>query len=447
MTTDTLEPLKSLANVHNQTMEYAAALANSELFDDYLIYEQGGECWFGGGVVRSVTLFADRIETRQGETVTAKKINGSELCQALARELASWQGQWQAGGWSTFELSYALKTPELLTENERAGNVPLLYLCQPEISVSLGKGPVRIRSEKPGLERQVRDILNRAPVLPSLTTAGVEIANSLTYQDAVSGALEKIHNGELEKVILSRRQLLDFTPDFVATWLLGRRKNTPSRSFSLRLGGWQASGFSPEIVLSVDPHGLVTTEPLAGTHRLDGLADEDLSRFNELYSDPKETHEHAISVRLSVEEMHEVCEPSSVAVRQFMERKVRGSVQHLASTVCGELRADYNAWHAFVSLFPAVTASGIPKREAFAEIRRHEATSRGLYAGAVLRVDHDGTLDAALVLRSLLGHNQQAWLQAGAGVVSASHPERELTETTEKLGSVAPWVVKLPVNL
>jgi anthranilate/para-aminobenzoate synthase component I len=59
-----------------------------------------------------------------------------------------------------------------------------------------------------------------------------------------------------------------------------------------------------------------------------------------------------------------------------------------------------------------------------------------------LRVDHDGSLDAALVLRSLLGQGQQAWLQAGAGVVSASHPERELIETSEKLGSVAPWVVK-----
>src|SRR5690606_5242479 len=133
----------------------------------------------------------------------------------------------------------------------------------------------------------------------------------------------------------------------------------------------------------------------------------------------KETHEHAISVRLSLEEMREVCEPSSVSVRQFMERKVRGSVQHLASTVCGELRSDQNAWHAFASLFPAVTASGIPKREAFLQIRRHEAASRGLYAGAILRVDHDGALDAALVLRSLLGHGQQAWLQAGAGVVSA----------------------------
>lgn len=442
MTADTLESSTSLANTKTHALEYAATLANSNLFQDHMVYEQGGECWFGGGVVRSVTLFADRLESRHGETFSIQKIDSSELCQALAKELAGWSGQWQASGWACFELAYALKTPHLLNEEERAGLVPLLYLCQPQISVSLGKGPVRIQTEIPLLEQRVRELLSGPPVFSARAAAGVEVTDSPDYQHAVRGALSKINSGELEKVILSRRLMLDFTPDFVATWLLGRRQNTPSRSFTLNLGGWQASGFSPEIVVSVDKHGQVITEPLAGTRRLDGLAKEDLSRFNELYSDPKETHEHAISVRLSFEEMREVCDPLSVAVRQFMERKERGSVQHLASTVCGELSASSNAWHAFASLFPAVTASGIPKRESFAEIRRHEATSRGLYAGAILRVDHDGTLDAALVLRSLLGHGQQAWLQAGAGVVSASHPERELIETSEKLGSVAPWVVE-----
>lgn len=443
MNTDALEPSESLGNTAINILEYAATLANSALFKDHMIYEQAGECWFGGDVIRSVTLFADRLESRNGDNFTIQKVNSPDLCQALAAELASWSGHWQASGWACFELAYALKAPHLLNEEEKAGLVPLLHLCQPKIAVSLGKDrPVKIETDSPELERQVRKLLNSAPVFPTHAAAGVQITESPAYQHAVSGALNSIHKGELAKVILSRRLMLDFTPDFVATWLLGRRQNTPSRSFAMRLGGWQASGFSPEIVLSVDKHRQVITEPLAGTRRLDGVAAEDLSRFNELYSDPKETHEHAISVRLSFEEMKEVCEPSSVAVREFMQRKERGSVQHLASTVHGELRADRNAWHAFASLFPAVTASGIPKRESFAEIRRHEVASRGLYAGAILRVDHDGSLDAALVLRSLLGQGQQAWLQAGAGVVSASHPERELIETSEKLGSVAPWVVK-----
>lgn len=442
MTIDLLEPSKSFAHTQALRLEYVAALANSNLFTDYLIYERGGDCWFGGGVVRSITLFANRLESRDGDALTVHEVESENLCQALSKELATWPGQWQAGGWACFELAYALKAPHLLTEEEKSGAVPLLYICQPEVSVSLNNDSIRIVSVSQSLEREVKKLLDASPIQPAYVPTNLEVPDNPSYRDAVSGALKSIHNHELEKVILSRKLPLDFTPDFVNTWLLGRRQNNPSRSFSLRLAGWQASGFSPEIVVSVDRHGQVTTEPLAGTRRMDGSAAEDLARFNELYSDPKETHEHAISVRLSYDEMHAVCTPSTVAVRKFMERKERGSVQHLASTVCGELNADCNAWHAFASLFPAVTASGIPKIESFAEIRRHEKESRGLYAGAVLRVDHDGTLDAALVLRSLLGHEQQFWLQAGAGVVSASHPERELIETTEKLGSVAPWVVR-----
>lgn len=441
MTNDLLAPAQKQHLLLEQKLSAAAQLADSQLFADYLIYEQDGNCWFGGGVERSVTLFADRVESRHGAVVSVQKVASSELCQALAAELASWQGQWQAGGWACFELAYALNAPHLLTEAERAGEVPLLYLCQPEAIVELAD-ETRIVTDSPALKRQLTALLNNKPAQQDYRFAELNIGDNLPYQNAVREAIDSIHRHDLEKVILSRKLLLDFTPDFIATWLTGRQHNNPSRSFSLQLAGWQASGFSPEIVVSVDKQGRVTTEPLAGTRRLDGVMAQDLSRFNELYRDPKETHEHAISVRLSVEEMLAVCEPASVVVQQFMERKERGSVQHLASTVCGQLNAQNNAWHAFASLFPAVTASGIPKRESFAEIRRHEKDSRGLYAGAVLRIDHDGALDAALVLRSLLGHQQAAWLQAGAGVVSASNPQRELTETTEKLSSVAPWVVK-----
>lgn len=425
-----------------RAMESAAALASNGMFDDYLIYEQNGECWFGGGAVRSITVFADRIESRQGDRLLVRKVSSEQLCEALTEELANWEGKWQACGWACFEFAYALKTPELLNDEERAGHVPLLYLCEPLVAVSLGDGPIRIESKTASLSRQVQEVLDCVPHLPPRQPEPVVITDSPAYEQSVARALDQIHGGALEKVILSRRLKLNFKPDFVATWLLGREQNTPSRSFTLNLKGWQVSGFSPEIVMSVDKNRLVTTEPLAGTRRLDGLLEDDLSRFNELYSDPKETHEHAISVRLSVDEIRETCEPETIGVRQFMERKQRGSVQHLASTVCGKLREDCTPWQAFASLFPAVTASGIPKREAFSEIRRHESDSRGLYAGAILRIDHDGVFDAALVLRSLLGHQQEAWLQAGAGVVSGSHPARELTETSEKLGSIAPWVVK-----
>lgn len=420
----------------------AAALADSGLFSEYLVYEKDGECWFGGGEKRSITLFADRLEANTSDGKKVKQLASSELCQALEKELQSWSGDWQACGWACFELAYALKFPELLNKEEKAGQEPLLFVCEPKVSVSLDAKNVQIKGASKELEEQVRAIIESVVFREAGVAKGVDIPDDNNYMNAVSQSVTAIRDEELGKVILSRKVPLHFIPDYTATWLKGRLNNTPARSFTMNLQGWKATGFSPEIILSVDEERKVVTQPLAGTRRMEGNIEQDNSIFDELIKDPKETHEHAISVRLSVDEIEAVCEPESVSVYQFMTRKQRGSVQHLASKVVGKLKSECNSWHAFESLFPAVTASGIQKQAAFSEIRRREPSSRGLYAGAVMRLDHTGAMDAALVLRSLMGKGGKSWLQAGAGIVLDSTPQRELTETSEKLASISPWVVE-----
>lgn len=442
MTTEFFSGNPNENNQYKMILARAAALAESNLFSQHLVYEKNGECWFAGGVKRSVTLFANRLEFDSPEGKVIKHLNNSrELCQALEQELKSWRGQWQACGWACFELAYALKCPELLNADESEGREALLFICEPEVSVYLNSEDTHVKTDDPVLQQQVCKTLDEAEFKQTAGVSGVEIPEDNSYKHAVSQSLTKIHNSGLDKVILSRKVPLDFTPDFTATWLKGRLHNTPARSFTMDLAGWKASGFSPEIVLSVNKEREVTAEPLAGTKRMEGNAEQDINIFNELFKDSKEIHEHAISVKLAVEEMEAVCEAESVVVRKFMGRKQRGSVQHLSSRVSGQLKPEHNLWHAFESLFPAVTASGIQKQAAFAEIRRHESGSRGIYAGAVLRLDHSGELDSALVLRSIMGKGDQAWLQAGAGVVLDSTPEREFTETVEKLSSISPWVV------
>ncbi len=113
-------------------------------------------------------------------------------------------------------------------------------------------------------------------------------------------------------------------------------------------------------------------------------------------------------------------------------------MQHLASRLTGRLRPDAGTWDAFASLFPAITATGVSKRSALQALARHEEGPRGLYAGAVFRGSTGGALDAALVLRTLIGEGNETWLRAGAGVTAQSSPEREIEETCEKLRSVAP---------
>ncbi|WP_252395901.1 salicylate synthase [Streptantibioticus parmotrematis] len=230
--------------------------------------------------------------------------------------------------------------------------------------------------------------------------------------------------------------------DLPGTYLAGRAANTPARSFLFNLGGWQATGFSPEIVLHVGRDGRLVTQPLAGTRKLGGDHEENARLRRELLCDSKEVHEHAVSVRLACEELGAVCDAGSVVVEDFMSVKERGSVQHLASQVAGRLRNDLCSWQAFGVLFPAVTATGAPKSAALAALLRHEEGPRGLYGGAILAVDADGDLDAALVLRSVLRRADRTWLRAGAGITRHSVPEREYEETCEKLRSVAPYLIE-----
>jgi salicylate synthetase len=122
--------------------------------------------------------------------------------------------------------------------------------------------------------------------------------------------------------------------------------------------------------------------------------------------------------------------------------KERGSVQHLASTVLGQLYPKTDAWTALNVLFPSITAAGIPKNIALEAIERLETRPRELYSGAVMLIDgKEDVFEATLCLRTLFQDTHGAWIQAGAGITSQSNPERELTETAEKLASVSPYIV------
>jgi salicylate synthetase len=149
-----------------------------------------------------------------------------------------------------------------------------------------------------------------------------------------------------------------------------------------------------------------------------------------------------LSVRAAVEELDELCLAGTVSVSDFMSIRERGSVQHLGSRVSGKLADGRDAWDAFNTLFPAITATGIPKKPALLGIERLEESPRELYSGAVLLLEGHDMFEATLVLRSVFQDKTRKWLQAGAGVIAQSRPERELIETSEKLASIAPYLIR-----
>ncbi|MFF5481867.1 salicylate synthase [Streptomyces sp. NPDC012935] len=417
----------------------AAGLARSGAFASHLVYERDGKFWFAGGALAEIVLHPKELTVRQAGRETRTGLTGPPL-HAVARALADLPvREPNAYGWAGFELGH------LRAGTEDLPSAPeLLHLVVPLAEVDLTAGRARIRCADPALLDRIHRLVSAPQDIPAARPATAPVP-ALTldggYRDRVAHTIEAIRRGRLDKAIVSRRVPVQEPIDFPLTYVRGRGAQSPARSFLLDLGGRKAVGFSPETVVEADESGRVSTQPLAGTRAMGDGAAERARLLADLLSDPKEVYEHAISVRLAQRELEEICRPDSVAVSEFMAVLERGNVQHLASRVSGQLRQGLTCWDALAVLCPAVTASGIPKATAFRMIAEVEEEPRDLYAGTVLRVTHRGAMDSALLLRSAFERHGRTWLQAGAGVIAGSRPEREFTETCEKLGSIAPYLV------
>ncbi|MFF4587847.1 salicylate synthase [Streptomyces sp. NPDC001388] len=418
----------------------AARLADSGLHESYVVYENGGSWAYAGGVRAELTLDRDGARLVQ-EGLPAAELPWSAQPLKLVSELLAQVEvpYWRAYGWAAFELSYAKDG-----DRRHLGDQRLMHLVVPRAEVRFGEGHALLRAaDQETLDALVNTMIEPAGAGQERRPRPLDVhaTDGTRYRAAVQGAVDDINAGELHKVILSRVVEVPGETDLTATYVAGRRGNNPARSFMVSLGDVEAIGFSPEIVVQVSEDGRVVSQPLAGTRALteDLLVNESLRA--DLFGSPKEVYEHAISVKVGADELVDVCVEGSVEVPEFMAVRERGSVQHLASRVAGRLAPGREAWDAFGAVFPAVTASGVPKAAAYDSIRRYETETRGLYSGAVLTVDHSGAMDAALVLRSAYRQGGRTWLRAGAGIVGHSTPEREFEETCEKLDSVARFLV------
>ncbi|WP_308277295.1 salicylate synthase [Streptomyces ginkgonis] len=419
-------------------LETAAALCAASR-DPHLLYERRGSVGWAEGEA-AVAGIGPSGPTLRYAGELRRLAPTTPAPAALGTALAAVGGDaWRAYGWAGYELAALLHQDRPVTDTA-------LRLVLPEREVRFEGDTALLRAVDPaGLEPLAARLTAAAgaglPLPAGRLSPDIDRHDAAPYRALVAEAVRDIRAGLLDKVIVSRHVPVPGRLDLPATYLTGRRANDPARSFLLRLGGWEAAGFSPEIVTTVDADGLVRAQPLAGTRALEGHLERDLARRAELYRDAKEVFEHAISVRLVATELDRICATGSVRVEDFMSVSERGSVQHLASRLAGRLAEGATRWDALAALFPAVTASGIPKAAACDWISRAERPGRGLYSGAVITADADGSLDAALVLRSVFRRDGRTWLRAGAGIVAHSDPDRELEETREKLRSIGRHLV------
>lgn len=406
--------------------------------EDYVVYERDGEWRLALGVHAVIELDTDELRVIQDGVVRRQAWTGrpgAALGEAVDRLLLEAD---RLFGWVAFEFG----TYRFGLQQRLEPGTPLARILCPQTQFVITANQIRVI----GADDRQRDTLHRLlreGVRDTPAATPVEVREQPGgYRDRVATAIDEIVSGRYQKVILSRRFDVPFAVDFPDTYRVGRHHNTPARSFLLRLGGIRALGYSPELVAAVRADGTVLTEPLAGTRALGRGADNDRAARDDLESNPKEIVEHAISVRTSVQEITEVAEPGTAVVLDFMTVRERGSVQHLGSTVGAQLHRSMDRMDALEALFPAVTASGIPKAESYDAILRLDETPRGLYSGAVVTFSADGGMDAALTLRAAYESDGKTWLRAGAGIIAESTPDREFEETCEKLTTLAPHLVR-----
>ena len=256
------------------------------------------------------------------------------------------------------------------------------------------------------------------------------------FHAMVDAAKEHILAGDAFQIVVSQRfrKPLEASPFDVYRCL--RAINPSPYMFFLSLGGDRhVVGTSPEKLVQVEGTH-VETRPLAGTRRRGADPAEDERLEKELLGDLKERAEHVMLVDLGRNDVGRVARPGTVSVDRLMEIERYSHVMHISSTVSGQLRDGCTSLDALRAAFPAGTVSGAPKIRAMEVIAELEPDQRGVYAGSLGYVSFGGNLDMAITLRTVVVADGMAYVQAGAGVVADSRPEREFEETLEKAGAM-----------
>jgi anthranilate synthase component 1 len=260
------------------------------------------------------------------------------------------------------------------------------------------------------------------------------------FLKAVARAKEYIAAGDIFQVVLSQRFDLKPGVDPFSVYRALRIVNPSPYMYFLRLGlkkpaDTHIAGSSPELLVRV-AGDRIEYRPIAGTRPRGATEEADNAIAGELLADEKERAEHVMLVDLGRNDVGRVSEYGSVQVKDLMRIERYSHVMHIVSAIEGTLRKGLNAVDAFRACFPAGTLSGAPKIRAMEIIEALEPTRRGIYGGSVLYADFSGNLDSCIAIRTLVMQGKQGHVQAGAGIVADSVPEKEFEECVNKASAV-----------
>jgi anthranilate synthase component I len=324
-----------------------------------------------------------------------------------------------------------LEAEELAVFDNLAGRLYLIVNADPNESDAFDRAQRR-------LEQLVHRLRCGSPgyppplPLPELSEADFRFGfQREDFLSAVERVKQYILDGDVMQVVLSQRMSVDLAARPLDVYRALRSLNPSPYMYFFDFGDFQVVGSSPEVLVRVQG-GEAMVRPIAGTRPRGRTPDEDRRLEEELKADPKELAEHLMLIDLGRNDIGRIAETGTVCLTDEMVIERYSHVMHLVSEVHGKLADDMSAVDVLRATFPAGTLSGAPKVRAMEIINEIEPVRRGVYAGAVGYLDWHGEADLAIAIRTALVKNETLHLQAGAGIVADSDPDKEWEETMNK---------------
>ncbi|WP_409305956.1 anthranilate synthase component I [Peribacillus sp. SCS-155] len=322
--------------------------------------------------------------------------------------------------------SHFMVCSELFVFDHISQTIHLIALGDETAEILEGK----LSSMKQMLNEESTGTVDEAPVLDFQPTVSKQ-----EFMQRVETIKESIIKGDIFQAVLSQRFISDIEGDPFEIYRKLRIANPSPYMYYLDFEDYQVVGSSPESMVRGVGRD-VYLNPIAGTMPRGKTDEEDAIFEQTLLADEKERAEHMMLVDLGRNDLGRVSKIGSIRITSSMIVERYQFVMHLVSEIAGTLRDDLSPLDALAVSLPAGTVSGAPKIESMKLINRLEQKKRGLYSGAVGYVGFNGNLDMALAIRTMIVKDDKAYIQAGAGIVYDSKPEKEYQETLNKAKSL-----------
>ncbi len=335
-----------------------------------------------------------------------------------------------------------LLTDTLVAFDHAFGKLLLIANVYPGEDENAARAAAEARLDE--VERRLQQPLP-SPARKASAPASNALRSNVTreqFVEAVKAGKEHIAAGDIFQVVLSQRLSRETTAEPFAIYRALRRLNPSPYMYFFDFDGLAGKpdlyviGASPELHVRLEGRR-ATVRPIAGTRPRGKTPAEDQELEREMLADPKELAEHVMLVDLARNDLGRVCEFGSVHVPEQMAVERYSHVMHIVSQVEGQLAPRFDAFDLVRATFPAGTVSGAPKIRAMQIIHDLEVDTRGLYAGAVGYFASDGSMDTCITIRTLVMRGQTVSIQAGAGIVADSDPDREYQESMNKARALA----------